>query len=168
MDIQALAPQIVITILVLVTLINSHDTKRGLATIAVLWSTVPGYFIYGSDLYPPLVDIFGDYGYQSLTPLLAIFTLSYIRSRLSTVLMTLFSMLILANAWFWWLEGFGHEVYEAQQGIVWAVFVIEVVLMLSKRLTNGVHGSLCRINLAGNTPAPNVASNHVNHCFENN
>ena len=150
--IQALAPMIVITILVILSIINSYDTKRGLVIIAVLWSTVPGYFIFETDLYWWALDIFGDYGYQSLTPLLAICTLSFIRCKLSTVLMCLFSMLILANCWFWWLEGFGHEVYEAQQSIVWAVFVVEVVLMLSKRLTNGIHGGIFSDRLAANIP----------------
>ncbi len=162
--IQALAAQIVITILVILSIINSYDTKRGLVIIAVLWSTVPGYFVFETDLYFWMVDIFGDYGYQSLTPLLAICTLSFIRCKLSTVLMCLFSMLILANCWFWWLEGFGHEVYEAQQSVVWAVFVVEVVMMLSKRLTDGVHGGLFRDRLAANIPTSWMASKHSDLC----
>ncbi len=156
---------IVIGTLVLVTLYNGHDTERGKACIAVLWWSVPMYWIYDTEsIYTAMVDTFGVYGVESLPLLFAICTLSFIRCKLSTVLMTLFSMLILANCWFWWLEGFGHEVYEAQQSIVWAVFVIEVVMMLSKRLTDGVHGGLYRDRLAANITTSGMASKHSNLC----
>ena len=155
---EQIAPAIVITILVLVTLYNGHESQTGKASIAVLWCTIPIYFVYGSESnYTWMVDVFGIYGVESLTPLLAICTLSFIRCKLSTILMCLFSMLILANCWLWWLEGFGHEIYEAQQSIVWGVFILEVALMLSKRLTNGLHGGIFVGRLAANLPAHWVA-----------
>jgi hypothetical protein len=147
---SSLIPFFVILTLTLVTLRNGSDTPRGFACIAVLWSTVPGYLIYDSNWYWPIVDVLGSYGYQSATPLLAIVALSFIRDKLASVLMYLFSMLILSNIYFWWQEGNGHQIQIIQQSIVWMVFVIEVLLMLSPRLTNGIHGVVQRINLARN------------------
>jgi heme/copper-type cytochrome/quinol oxidase subunit 1 len=62
-------------------------------------------------------------------------------------------MLILANIYFWWQEGNGHQIQIIQQSIVWMVFVTEVLLMLSPRLTNGIHGVVQRFNLARNIAA---------------
>ena len=166
---EQIAPAIVITILVLVTLYNGHESQIGKASIAVLWCSIPIYFVYGFESnYSWMVDAFGIYGVESLTPLLAICFLSFIRCKLSTVLMCLFSVLILANCWFWWLEGFGHEIYEAQQSMVWAVFILEVVLMLRKRLTNGLHGGIFRDRLAANIPTHWMARFNSNICPHRN
>ena len=145
---SSLLPFFVILTLVIVSLRNGIETNRGLACIAALWSTVPGYFIYQSDWYFPIVDILGSYGYQSATPLLAIFALALIRDKLSTVLMCLFTVLIFANLYFFWLEGQNYQIQDIQQAFVWLVFFIEVALMLSQRLTNGIHGSLCKLDMA--------------------
>ena len=166
---EQLAPAVVITSLVLVSIYNGHESQTGKASIAVLWCTVPIYFVYDSEsTYSWMIDVFGIYGVESLTPLLAISVLSFIRCKLSTILMCLFSMLILANCWFWWLEGFGHEIYEAQQSMVWGVFILEVVLMLSKRLTNGVHGGLLSDRLAANIPTHWMARFNSNLCPNSN
>jgi hypothetical protein len=77
-------------------------------------------------------------------------------------------MLILANCWFWWLEGFGHEIYEAQQSLVWGVFILEVVLMLSKRLTNVLHGSIFSDRLAANIPTHWMARLNSNFRYNSN
>jgi hypothetical protein len=157
---SSLIPVFVILTLTLVTLRNGSDTPRGFACIAVLWSTVPGYLIYDSSWYWPIVDVLGSYGYQSATPLLAIIALSFIRDKLASVLMYLFSMLILANIYFWWQEGNSHQVQNVQQSVVWTVLVVEVVLMLSPRLTNGIHGVIQRINFARNIAKISYSRNH--------
>ena len=138
MDSNVIAFLVILT-LVLVALRNGCETKRGTACIAVLWTTAPGYFIYPTDLYFTLVDALGSYGYQSATPLLAICALACIKDKLSTVLMSLFTVVIFANIYFFWLEGQGHQIQDIQQTFVWSVFVVEVALMLSPRLTNGIH-----------------------------
>ena len=159
---NSLIPFFVILTLVLVTIWNGSDTPRGLSCIVVLWATAPGYFIYETELYYPIVEYLGSYGYQSATPLLAIITLSFIRDKLNTVLMCLFSMLILANGYFWWQEGNGHQIQEIQQAVVWIVFAIEVALMLSPRLTNGIHGVIQRFDVGGMaTTIKHFASNRI-------
>ena len=139
---EHLTPFFVILLLVMISLRNGFESKRGLTCIAVLWCTVPGYFIYQSDLYFPIVDVLGSYGFQSATPLLAIAVLSLIRCRLSTILMCLFTVLICANTYFFWLEGQNHNIQDAHQMFVWSIFFTEVALMLSPRLTNGIHGAI--------------------------
>lgn len=165
---SSLIPFFVILTLVIITLRNGSETPRGFVCIAVLWSTLPGYLIYESDLYFPIVDALGSYGYQSATPFIAILALSFIRDKLSTVLMCLFSMLILVNGYFWLQEGNGHHVQAIQQAIVWSVFIIEVALMLSPRLTNGIHGAIQRFNLARNLAAIGYSRNHRSHSVEDN
>jgi hypothetical protein len=165
---SSLIPFFVILTLTLVTLRNGSDTPRGFACIAVLWTTVPGYLIYDSNWYWLIADVLGSYGYQSATPLLAIVVLSRIRDKLSTVLMCLFSMLILANGYFWLQEGNSYQVQATQQVIVWAVFIIEVALMLSPRLTNGIHGAIQRFNLARNLAASGYPRNHRAHSSQDN
>ena len=165
---NSLIPFFVILTLVLVTIWNGSDTPRGLSCIVVLWATAPGYFIYETELYYPIVEYLGSYGYQSATPLLAIIILSFIRDKLSTVLMCLFSMLILANGYFWWQEGNGHQIQEIQQAVVWIVFAIEVALMLSPRLTNGIHGVIQRFSVAGNIQQIGYSSNHQPYRSQNN
>jgi hypothetical protein len=129
---------------------------------------VPGYLIYDSNWYWPIVDVLGSYGYQSATPFIAILALSLIRDKLSTVLMCLFFMLILANGYFWLQEGNGYQVQAIQQAIVWAVFIIEVALMLSPRLTNGIHGAIQRFNLARNIAKIGYSRNHRTHSAQEN
>jgi hypothetical protein len=121
---------------------------------------VPGYAIYDTDLYYPIVEAIGSYGYQSLTPLLAIIVLSFIHDKLSTILMSLFTMLILANCYFWWQEGNGNQVQHIQQGFVWTVFAIEVLLMLSPRLTDGIHGIVHRAIAARNIATARYTRNN--------
>jgi hypothetical protein len=121
---------------------------------------VPGYLIYDSSWYWPIVDVLGSYGYQSATPLIAILALSFIRDKLASVLMYLFSMLILANIYFWLQEGSGHQIQMIQQSIVWMVFIIEIALMLSPRLTNGIHGVVQRVSLARNIEKIGYSRNH--------
>lgn len=158
----------VILTLVAITLHNGSDTPRGHVCIAVLWCTVPGYLIYDSDWYYYLRDMLGSYGYQSATPFLAILILSLIRDKLSTILICLFSMLILTNGVFWYLEGNGYHIQTTQQAILWSVFIIEVALMLSPRLTNGIHGVVQRINVARNNPALGYSRNHRTHISPGN
>jgi hypothetical protein len=139
-----LTPFFVISLLVLISLRNGIETNRGISCVAVLWCTVPGYLIYQSEYYFPIVDMLGSYGYQSATPLLAICALACIRDKLSTVLMCLFTVLIFANGYFFWLEGQNYQIQDAHQAFVWSVFFIEVTLMLSPRLTNGIHRAIQR------------------------
>lgn len=158
----------VLILLCLVAIRNGSDTDRGLTCVAVLWSTIPGYWLYHTDYYFTLVDIFGSYGYQSLTPLLAIFVLSFIRGKLSAILMLLFFVLICANTYFFWLEGQGQQVQSAQQLFVWLIFFIEVALMLSPRLTNGIHGSFQRHDLAGDSAEGKLHPRNFAHSLPSN
>jgi hypothetical protein len=77
-------------------------------------------------------------------------------------------MLILANGYFWWQEGNDYHIQAMQQAFVWAVFTIEVALMLSPRLTNGIHGAIQRVNLASNIAAFGSSRNHRTHSTQDN
>ena len=158
---------LVTLVLVLIAIRNGVETDRGIICVAVLWCTWPGYLIYHTELYFEVVDIIGSYAFQCLTPLLAVFILSFMRDKLSTVLMLLFTVLILANGYFFWLEGIGYQVQKVQQAFVWFVFFIEVALMLSQRLTNGIHGAVQRLVIAGGV-AKNWSSGDDSHAGSTN
>jgi hypothetical protein len=168
---SSLIPFFVILTLVIVTFCSwrvSGLESRTWACIAVFLSTLPGYLIYETQWYFPIVDALGSYGYQSATPLLAIVALSFIRDKLASVLMCLFSMLILANGYFWMQEGNAQQIQAIQQAIVWAVFIIEIALMLSPRLTNGIHRAIQRFNLARNIAKIGYSRNHRSHSSKAN
>lgn len=163
-----IAPFLIISLLILITLRNGFETKRGLACIAVLWTTVPGYMLYNTELYFPIADTIGSYGYQSVTPVLSICALAFIRDKLSTVLMCLFCVLILGNIYFFWLEGQGYQIQNAHQSMVWAVFFIEVALMLSLRLTNGIHRAVQRFIDRGDPATDYGIGNVGSHLSKDN
>lgn len=163
-----IAPFLVISLLILITLRDDFDTQRGLACRAVLWTTAPGYMLYNTELYFPIADTIGSYGYQSVTPVLAICALALIRDKLSTVLMCLFCVLILGNIYFFWLEGQGYQIQDAHQVMVWAVFFTEVALMLSPRLTNGIYRAVQRFVDRGDPATDDGIGNVGSHLSEDN
>ena len=154
--------------LALASILNGYETRRAYACMAVLWVSVASTALYESTLYFPLADTLGYYGYQSLTPLLSICILANIKCRLSSCLMVLFCILISGNIIAWYAEGLGINVEAFYQQAVWAIFIIELALMLSKRLTNVVHGVVHRSRLDRDTTAPIVAFEHLDYSVKNN
>jgi hypothetical protein len=158
----------IIMALAFASVLAGYETKRAFACMAVLWVTVASLAIHESSLYFPLSDTFGYYGLQALDPLLSIIILANIRCRLSSCLMVLFCVLISVNIIAWYIEGLGINVEAYYQQAVWVVFIIELALMFSERLTNVVHGVVHRPSVAGDTSAPIVAFEHLDYSAQSN
>jgi hypothetical protein len=147
---------------------NGYESKRGLACMAVLWVTAASIIAYHSELYFTLENIFGLYGYLSLAPIISICILAKIKCRLSTCLMVLFCVLISVNIIAWYVEGLGVVVEVFHERVVWVLFVVQMLLMLSRKLTDGVHRVICRPSVARDTSAPIVAFEHLDYRTESN
>ncbi len=156
----------VLLVLVLAAVLNDRDDNRCNACVTVLWVTAIAYGVYESPWYFHIEDIFGYYGYESLTALLSIIILANIKCRLSTCLMVLFCVLISVNIAVWYAEFLGFYVEQIYQWVVWAIFTAELVLMLSPRVTNVVHGMVHRPQR--DSGGAIVAFEHLDHCPEHN
>jgi len=154
--------------LAFVSVRNGYESNRGLTCMAVLWVTVASITAYHSRFYFFLEDIFGYYGFLSLAPIISICILAKIKCRLSTLLMVLFCVLISVNIIAWYVEGLGLVVEAFHERVVWVLFVVQMLLMLSGKLTDGVHGVICGHDVAGDTSAPIVAFEHLDYSAQSN
>lgn len=147
---------------------NGCESNRGLTCMAVLWVTGLSITTYHSQFYFTLESIFGYYGYLSLAPIISICILAKIKCRLSTLLMVLFCVLISVNIIAWYVEGLGVVVEAFRDRVVWVLFVVQMLLMLSRKLTDGVHRVICGPSVARDTSAPIVAFEHLDYRAQSN
>jgi peptidoglycan/LPS O-acetylase OafA/YrhL len=140
---------IVISLLVIAVLRNTGDDDRVAACNTLLWIATPSYYIYSTELYNTVTGYIGYFPYQAIFPLLYILVLSRIKCRLSTCLMAMCMIEISVNIGAFLIEGHKEEVSGTYLNIIWYIFIIEVALMLSRRVTNGVYRGVLRLKLAG-------------------
>lgn len=149
--------------LIIITLYYWRDENRVYTCGIVTLVTALSYFTHFNPVYFELVEVLGFYGYMCLTPLIAIALLYQEPNKLSTCLMALFTGWVGINTAFFWLEGIGAGSETGYQAAQLIVFIAEVVLMISKRATDGTYRALQQFGLAGSSPAHDGHHNHSNH-----
>jgi hypothetical protein len=140
---------IVISLLVASVLKNTCDDDRAAACNTLLWIATPSYYIYGTDFYYAAINSIDFFVYQSIFPFLYIIVLSKIKGRLATCLMVMSMIEISVNIGAFLIEGHRDEASGTYVNIVWYIFIVEVALMLSRRITDGVYSGVLRLKLAG-------------------
>jgi hypothetical protein len=102
--------------------------------------------VFYTSWYDPLVKYFGLHVYLSLYNVVFIALLAYRPSKLGFLMIGVSILAIGFNALSYWvdLNGDSTVMFEVLMG---CLFVVQVALLLSKRLTNGVYGSLTSLNL---------------------
>ena len=148
---------LVVALLTYAAMRNDRNQYRAAAIVCVLWITTASSFVYYFGPYDEAVSLVGYYQYQAIYPLLQILCLSLIRGKLAACLMILFCVEIIFNCFAFWIEGQNLYTDTLYQSTIWAVFVVQMALMLSRTLTNGVHHQLCRFNMARN-PAKAISA----------
>lgn len=140
---------IVISLLVVAVLRNTGDDDRTAACNTLLWIATPSYYIYGTGFYAEATSLIGFYDYQAIFPFLYICVLTKIKGKLSYCLMVMSMIEISVNIGAFLIEGHKEQASAAYLNIVWYIFIIEVALMLSRRVTNGFYKGVLRLKLAG-------------------
>jgi len=154
-----------ISILVITTLVaalfrNQDLEQRAIVCAIVLWLTGMSYFMLYHGPYDQAITLLGFYQYQSLPLLLSISALYFVPGKLSTVLTAFFCVCILINGGAWWYEGHQLLTDETYQYVVWALFAIQLLIMFSRSLTNGIYRAILRANLARDPTTIGSISNH--------
>lgn len=140
-----------IDILVIITLVaallrNQDLEQRAIVCAIVLWITAMSYYMFHYGPYDQAVELLGYYQYQSAILLISISALYFVPGKLSTVLTAFFCICILINGGAWWYEG--HQLLDdVYQNAVWVLFAIQLLIMFSRSLTNGIYRILLRTNL---------------------
>lgn len=140
----------VMLVLSLVTILQQEEDRKW-ACVTILWVSGVSFGVYNSSLYDILVELIGYFAYISLTPLASIAILYMVKGRLCTVLMYLFFIQISVNITAWVVEGFGNNLTTQYDMTVTVLFVVEVALMYSRGVTDGIHRILCRHDPATST-----------------
>lgn len=158
---------VVIASLVVASIANGDVYGRMKVCSSILWVTAASYMIYYFGDYNEYVTAIGYYQYQSIFPLISISILHLIKDRLATLLMVLYLIEISINALSFWIEGQGLYIDNAYQLSMWGVFIVQMALMFSRRLTNGVYRGLFGYDMARSSPKANMAAGHHSYSPEN-
>ena len=138
---------LVISSLVAALFRNQDLEQRAIVCAIVLWITGMSYFMFHYGPYDQAIELLGYYQYQSAILLISISALYFVPGKLSTVLTAFFCVCILINGGAWWYEG--HQILdESYQSVVWVLFAIQLSIMFSRSLTNGIYRAILRTNMA--------------------
>ena len=139
---------IVIAFIIIVLVRAGVDDKRVFPIMTVMWMTTLSYLVYYFGSYDSYVEMLGYYAYHSIWLLTTIAILSFMRGKLAFCLMGLFCFEIVVNACYFLIEGAGIYADTFYQLMQWLLYGVEVSLLFSRRLTDGVYGVLCKNDLA--------------------
>ena len=133
---------IVMGFLMLAVLWNIANVERLLVAAVVSSITLISYWVYYFGPAEYLIHHMGYWGYLSLAPIISIGVLYFIRNVTSTSLMLLFVVLIFTHLICYLVELFGVTIDEGYQYISWAFFAIEILILMSERVSHAVF-NLC-------------------------
>ena len=139
---------IVIAFIIIALVRAGDDDKRVFPIMTVMWMTTLSYLVYYFGSYDSYVEMLGYYAYHSIWLLTTIAILSFMRGKLAFCLMGLFCFEIVVNACYFLIEGAGIYADTFYQIMQWLLYSVEVSLLFSRRLTDGVYGVLCKNDLA--------------------
>lgn len=153
-------PELVLFALFLATVCQGDNWGRSLPCFAVLLVTAVSYHFYQTNTYLDLQEKHGQYVLHGLVALFATAMLAGTRliapSSLSACLMSLFTLYFGMVLMLFWLSLLKYNVAIAFEAIKFVVFIIEIALMLSTKLTDmiwGLHGRIRRSERDGNHKA---------------
>ena len=159
---------IVIAAITYMCMRNSSDPSRLWPCVITLWITTASYMLYTVGAYDQTVALIGYYQYQSIAPLICVLALSLVKGRLATALMMTASFLIVANVIAFWTEGVGIYAWGAHQIVVWVILIVELALMHSPGLTNGLHRAIYRADTNRDHNKGLGVSNYLPHSSKDN
>jgi hypothetical protein len=134
-----------IALLMYCVVINENPLRyRAAYCSLVVLAASKGIFYFGP--YDWLVGVFGEHVYFSICEAVFILLLVFRAAKLAILLMGLGILAIIVNAIAYWVDLYvdATTLFEV---LMWVLFAAQLALLLSKRLTNGVYGSLASISL---------------------
>jgi hypothetical protein len=130
-------------LLTLALLRNIKDYDRFMATALIGFVTALSYAIYYSPAYYWITDIVGYWGYMMIAPTLSVIALYFLKTRLSTVLMLLFTLITFTNlVCFFWEKVSNVDYYDY---LLWGFFFVEIAILLSERVTDAIFNVYYRV-----------------------
>lgn len=109
-------------------------------TVAIVVALVVGISegIYHTDLFQVMVDAFGFHVYNSILTLLIIVMLSHVRAKVAMVVMVLCFLALLVNLLSFSIDISGGDSTAFFESAIYSIFALEVLAILSTRVTDGL------------------------------
>lgn len=126
--------------------VRNEDPLRFWVAYCVFSVMAVNILVFYTSFYDAAVGVLGFHVYQSLFECLLALMIAIRPSKLGVLMIGVSILAIFVNALAYWVDLIGDSVLMFEV-LMWGLFALQVALLLSKRLTNGIYRSLTSISL---------------------